>query len=196
MKIKVTIDNKQVQSQPQFSFASPAAHPHLPPHLPAHLPALTAVPNFPPTQPHMRDQELEALESREERIPFIGTYGVNSMLSENVRQARDFSVPALAERKLLGEKMTGNFSYSPLSSDEALLPSLSPAQPMLPPLIKERIRAARMARKANKSRKALRFREARAKGKMSKIREAKSKGMKGFLKRTFDKEPLYRGALP
>ena len=144
----------------------------------------------------MRDHELEALESRGDRIPFVGTYGVNSMLSENVRQARHFSVPALAEPRLLGENSTGNFSYSPLSSDEALLPSLSPAQPMLPPLIKARIRAARRAKKANKSKNTLRLGEAREKGKKSKIREAKSKGMKGFLKRTLGKEPLYRGAFP
>ena len=48
----------------------------------------------------------------------------------------------------------------------------------------------------NKIKNTLRLGEAREKGKMSKIREAKSKGMKGFLKRTLGKEPLYRGAFP
>lgn len=210
----ITIDNEQVRSLSHFYPAGPTTHAHLPDHLavhlPAHLPAhipaylptqlppLSEVPNLTHSQPHVRENELEALESRGDRIPFVGTYGVNSMLSENVRQARHFSVPALAEPTLLGENSTqlGNFSYSPLSSDEALLPSLSPAQPMLPPLIKARIRAARRAKKANKSKKTLRLGEARAKGKISKIREAKSKGMKGFLKRTVGKEPLYRGAFP
>ena len=197
----MTIGTDQVQSLPLLSPASgPAFLPNqTPAHLPAHLPPLPALPKlFPHTQPEMRDQELEALEAKRDKIPFVGTYGVNSMLSENVRQARGFSVPALAEPKLLGEDLTflANFSYSPLSSDEALLPSLSPAQPMLPPLIKARIRAARTAKKANKSKRTLRFSEARGKGKKSKIREAKSKGMKGFLKRSFDKEPLYRGAFP
>ena len=117
------------------------------------------------------------------------------MLSENVRQARDISVPASAEAKLTKKTILGNFSYSPLSSDEVLLPSLSPAQPMqLPPLIKARIRAA--AKEAKTTEKALRFREERATGKLTNIRDAKSKGMKGFLKRTFDMEPLYSDAFP
>ena len=154
---------------------------------------------------------------RKERIPFIGTYGVSSKLSENVRQARDFSVPAVAEEKLqdLGNSSHSrnflhprnlsqlahprNFSYSPLSSDEAQLPSLSPARPMTPTMIKAREGEALTAKKTrmnkknkenkekNMRKKALKFFEARQAGR---IRWAKSKGMKGFVKRTFGREDL------
>ena len=170
-----------------------------------------------------REQEIEVHQSRKARIPFIGTYGVSSKLSENVRQARDFSVPAVAEPKLqdLGNiprskiffhprnlsqpSHSRNFSYSPLSSDEAQLPSLSPARPMTPTVIKAREREAiteektRMNKKNKENKeksmrkKALKFFEARQAGK---IHWAKSKGMKGFVKRTFGRKDLAQHKSP
>ena len=95
-----------------------------------------------------------------------------------------------------------------LSRSTAAMPSLSPARPMTPTIIKAREREAiteektRMNKKNKENKeykeksmrkKALKFFEARQAGK---IHWAKSKGMKGFVKRTFGRKDLAQHKSP